>query len=518
MTPGKVYLVGAGPGDPGLITVRGAECIRRADVVIYDRLAHPDLLHYARPEAERIYVGKKSAQHTLKQEGINALIVENALQGKTVCRLKGGDPFVFGRGGEEAEACLSAGVTFEIVPGVTSAIAAPAYAGIPVTHRDASSSFAVITGHERDDRGEAGDRAAGEAEQRRDWSKIAHAADTLVFLMGVENLGEIARQLILHGRSAETPVALVRWGTWPRQQVLVSTLERMVEDVRTAGFTAPAVTVVGDVVRWRETLRWFDRRPLFGKRIVVTRAREQASGLSDLLREYGAEPVEFPTIRIAPLEDYTELDAALRRAVEYAWIVFTSANGVRSVFDRVDAAGRDTRVFAGARIAAIGPATADTLREHGIRADFVPSRFVAESVAEEWPERNMAGKRVLLARAAEAREFLPEKLHELGAQVDVVAAYRTVRDASGADEVHEQLAAGEIDAVTFTSSSTVRNFVESLGAENVPKLLAGVTIACIGPITAETARELGLEPTLVADEFTVKGLVDALLEAEKNHE
>jgi uroporphyrinogen III methyltransferase/synthase len=513
LKPGKVYLVGAGPGDPGLLTLRGAECIRRADVVVYDRLAHPDLLLHASTTAEKVYVGKKSAQHTLRQEEINTLIVEHALSGKTVCRLKGGDPLVFGRGGEEAEACVAAGVPFEFVPGVTSAIAAPAYAGIPVTHRDASSSLAVITGHERDDRGEAGTREAGAAEQRRDWSKIAYAADTLIFLMGVESISEIAARLIEHGRAGDTPVALVRWGTWPRQETLVSTLEQVGDDVRKAGFTAPAVTVVGEVVRYREALRWFDNRPLFGKRVVVTRAREQASALSGLLRERGAEPIEFPTIRIVPMEDYSCLDAALLDLGKYDWIIFTSANGVTSTFDRLRTAGKDARALAGARVAAIGPATADALRANGVTADFVPSRYVAESVAEEWPDRDMTGKRILLPRAKEAREFLPDHLREMGAQVDVVAAYQTVRDESGSREMVELLSERKIDAVTFTSSSTVSNFVESLGAERTPELMRGVTVACIGPITADTARELDLEPRIVADEFTVEGLVDALTQS-----
>jgi uroporphyrinogen III methyltransferase/synthase len=515
MPTGTVYLVGAGPGDPGLLTLRGAECLRRADVVVHDRLAHPDHLRHARPDAELVYVGKKAAQHTLRQEEINALLVDRALAGKTVCRLKGGDPYIFGRGGEEAEACLAAGVPFEVVPGVTSAIAAPAYAGIPVTHRDAASSFAVITGHERDDAGEAGARAAGQAEQRRNWANIARAADTLVFLMGVENIGEIAARLLEHGRAPETPVALVRWGTWPAQETLVSTLGSVAEDVRSRGFKAPAVTVVGEVVRMRERLRWFDKRPLFGKRILVTRAREQASGLSERLRELGAEPVEFPVIRIAPMTDHAEIDAALGGlgSAAYAWVVFTSANGVRFFRERLEALGMDARVFASARVAAIGPATAAALQEMGIRADFVPSRFVAESVAEEWPDREMAGKRVLIPRAKEARELLPDRLREMGARVDVVTAYETVRDASAADEVRHQLLDGEIDAVTFTSSSTVSNFVEAIGRQAVEEALRSVVVACIGPITADTARGLSIEPTIVAGEFTIPGIVDSLVEA-----
>ncbi len=527
MTPqqtGVVYLVGAGPGDPGLLTLRGAECLARADVVVYDRLAHPDHLRHVRPDAERVYVGKQSAHHAMRQEEINRLIVERAVRGQVVCRLKGGDPFVFGRGGEEAEACLEAGVRFEVVPGVTSAIAAPAYAGIPITHRDMASSFAVITGHERDGAGEAGNRPAGPAEGRRDWARIAWAADTLVFLMGVERLGEITSRLMEHGRKPETPVALVRWGTWPQQEALVTTLGEAAEEVLRRGFKAPAVTIVGDVVRLRERLRWFDTRPLFGRRVLVTRAREQASALSDLLREAGAEPVEFPVIRIQPPSDHSALDDALRRQSEvsiengklkienpYSWIVFTSANAVRAARERLTALGLDSRAFAGGRIAAIGPATADALAEMGLRADFVPSRFVAESVVEEWPDREMVGKRVLLPRAAEARELLPDALREMRAEVDVVTAYETVLDGSAADKVRARLRDGEIDAITFTSSSTAQNFVESVGSEFARGLSGKVLVAAIGPITADTARDLGLPPDVMADEHTIPGLVQALV-------
>ena len=329
MTPGTVYLIGAGPGDPKLITVGGADALKRADVVVYDRLAHPALLDYARPDAERVYVGKQADKHAMKQDDINALLAERAGQGKTVARLKGGDPFVFGRGGEEAEYLRERGIAFVIIPGVTSAIAAPAYAGIPVTHRDAASSFAVITGHERDDGRESGTRLPGQAEGRRRWDKIAYAADTLLFLMGVENLAEITGQLLTHGRAADTPVALVRWGTWAGQQeTLVGTLGDIEEKVRLAQFKAPAVTIVGEVVKLRETLRWFDIGPLAGKRVVVTRAREQASEFAEKLRAKGAEPVEFPLIRIAsPADGYAELDAAIVKLGTYDWICFSRRPG-----------------------------------------------------------------------------------------------------------------------------------------------------------------------------------------------
>jgi uroporphyrinogen III methyltransferase/synthase len=512
MKPGTVYLVGAGPGDPGLLTLRGAECLRRADIVVYDRLAHPDHLNHARPEAEKVYVGKQSAHHAMKQEDINDLLVRSALAGKLVCRLKGGDPYVFGRGGEEAEACYNAGVPFEVVPGITSAIAAPAYAGIPVTHRDAASSFAVITGHERDDRTESGTRAPGAAEGRRDWSKIANAADTLLFLMGVENLEEIAGKLMEHGRSADTPVALVRWGTWTRQETLVSTLGQVVEDVRKAGFKAPAVTIVGEVVRLRDNLRWFDNRPLFGKSVLVTRAREQASALSYLLRENGAEPVEFPVIKIVPESDTSELDAALNRLWQYNWVIFTSVNAVRVVRDRLEALGRDSRAFGAAKIAAIGPATTDALAEIGLRADFVPSQFVAEAVVAEWLQPDMVGARVLLPRAKEARELLPDKLREMGAVVDVVTAYETVRDSSASELIREELLNGSIDFITFTSSSTVKNFVESIGAEHLEAIFKDARVASIGPVTSETARGLGIRVDIEAKKHTIPGLVQALVD------
>ena len=519
MNPGTVYLIGAGPGDPGLITVRGRELLETCDVVVYDRLAHPAHLRHARPDAEKVYVGKSSAHHAMKQPDINALLIDRALQGRSVARLKGGDPFVFGRGGEEAEECRAAGVPFEIVPGVTSAIAAPAYAGIPVTHRDAASSFAVVTGHERDDAGEAGTRAPGAAEGRRNWANIAHAADTLLFLMGVEALPEISARLQEHGRAADTPVALVQWGTWTKQRVVTGTLSTIVDEVKRAKLTPPAVCIVGEVVRLRDTLRWFDdvrSRPLFGKRVLVTRAREQASALSDLLIARGAEPVEFPVIRIAPIADTSLLDAALANLGQYDWIVFTSANAVPVVAARLESLGLDGRAFAGAKIAAIGPATAMSLRRLlGLKADFVPREAVAEGLLADWPDAEMAGKRALVPRALDAREILPEQLRERGAIVDVVSVYETVVDSGEAEALRGQILNGEIDAVTFTSSSTVRNFAQALGitgSGEAFRLPATCVVAAIGPVTADTARELGLEPSVVAAEHTIPGLVSALEE------
>ncbi len=506
---GTVFLIGAGPGDPKLITVGGMEALRRADVVVYDRLAHPKLLDYARDAAERVYVGKQADRHAMTQDGINALLAERAGQGKTVARLKGGDPFVFGRGGEEAEYLRERDINFVVIPGVTSAIAAPAYAGIPVTHRDLASSFAVITGHERDDRGESGTRAPGGAEGRRRWDRIAHAADTLLFLMGVESLEEIVARLLENGRAPSTPVALVRWGTWAgRQETLTGTLEDVVAKVRAANFQAPAVTVVGDVVTLRERLRWFDRGPMAGKRIVVTRAREQASEFAEELRARGAEPIEFPTIKIVPPpDDYAALDAAITRLGSYDWVCFASAPAVRAFFGRLAPAGKDARALAGAQVAAVGPATAEALREFGVRADFQPRTQTGAALAEELPGE-VEAMNILLPRALEGDERMGERLAAKGAVVDAVPAYQNVTDGAGADEVRARLTAGTVDVVTFTSSSTVKNFVAALAPQALPP---GVLIACIGPSTAQTAAELlGRAPDIVAAEHTLPGLLGAL--------
>lgn len=506
---GTVYLIGAGPGDPALITVGGAEALASADMVVYDRLAHPRLLDYASSAAERIYVGKKADQHAMKQDDINALLADTALAGKTIARLKGGDPFVFGRGGEEAEYLRERGVPFVVIPGVTSAIAAPAYAGIPVTHRDAASSFAVITGHERDDSRESGSRAPGVAEQRRRWDRIAWAADTLLFLMGVENLGEIVEKLMENGRSPDTPVALVRWGTWAGQQeTLIATLGDVVEKVRAANFKAPAVTVVGEVVNLRERLRWFDIGPLAGKRIVVTRAREQASAFAALLRARGAEPIEFPLIRIAPPPDFfVALDSALRRIAEFDWVCFVSAPSVEHFFARLAASGRDSRALAETKVAAVGPATAAALRLRGITADFQPGQATGAALGTELPG-DIAHSNILLPRALEGEESLAEQLTARGAAVEALPAYQTVLDGANSAQVQARLAEGSIDLVTFTSSSTVKNFSQALGGFDMPP---SVSMACIGPSTAQTAAAiLDREPEIVASEHTVDGLVAAI--------
>lgn len=492
----KVYLIGSGPGDPGLITVKGLELVRKANVIVYDRLVHPAIVSEARPDAELIYVGKASSAHTMKQDDINTLLVEKAREDRMVVRLKGGDPFVFGRGGEEAETLRDAGIPFEIVPGITSAIAVPAYAGIPVTHRGLSTSMAVITGHE--------DPAKTESSIK--WDKISTGIDTLIFLMGVENLPHIVRRLIENGRGVDTPIALIRWGTRSEQETLTGTLADIVEKAQIAGFKAPAITVVGSVVNLREKLRWFDNRPLFGKHVLVTRSRDQASALSDLLREHGAEPVEFPVIKICPIEPVAIPDVSA-----YDWLLFTSANGVRETVNYLLITDRDIRALAGPKIGAIGPKTAEELTNLGIHVEFTPTEFVAEAVVDQFPT-DPAGQNILILRATEARELLPEKLIERGASVDVVPIYRTELERSDGDKVRDMLANGELDIITFTSSSTVKNFLELIGEDAARTLPPTVKIACIGPITAQTAAEHGLTPDITAGSYTIEGLVDAILQ------
>lgn len=502
-TEGKVYLVGAGPGDPGLLTVRGREVLAHAEVLVYDRLVAPELVALAPPEAERIYAGKAPGQHTLSQAEINALLVARARAGRRVVRLKGGDPFVFGRGGEEAEALAAAGVPFEIVPGVTSAVAVPAYAGIPLTHRALASSFVVATGQEGEARGP----------QPLAHERLADAADTLVFLMGVERLPAIVTALLAAGRAPSTPVAVIQAGTLPEQRTVVGTLADIVDRVRAAGLGPPAVTVVGEVVRLREQLRWFDTRPLFGRRVLVTRTREQASTLVELLRAAGARPIECPTIAIAPPPSYAALDAALRElaAVERpAWVIFTSANAVAAVGARLAALGLDARVFGRAQLAAIGPATAEALRQLGLRADYAPGEALTEAILADFRTRDLRGVYVFLPRADIAPPTLAEGLAALGAVVRSVVAYCTRVPEGLAATARRLLAEEAIDIVCFTSSSTVRNLVAALDGDVTP--LAAPTIACIGPVTAATAAQLGLRVDVVAREHTIPGLVAAVIE------
>ncbi|MCC7494117.1 MAG: uroporphyrinogen-III C-methyltransferase [Fimbriimonadaceae bacterium] len=494
MQVGKVFLVGAGPGDPGLLTLKARDILARAEVIVYDRLANPVHLRWARPEAERVYVGKAPGQVALDQDGINQVLVDRGLAGRLVCRLKGGDPYVFGRGGEEALACLAAGVPFEVVPGITSAIGAPSYAGVPVTHRNVATSFAVITGHENPDK----------AATQVDYARLANGADTLVFLMGIGNLPEIRDQLLAAGRDPATPAAVVQWGTWPRQRSVQGTLADLVEVVRDSGIQPPAVTVVGEVVALKSQLGWFETRPLHGRTVVVTRSRTQASEISEQLTALGAEVLEFPVIRIVPREVGPAVRAALDAGVPYDWVVFTSTNAVELFWRAWWAAGGDARALAAVRCGAVGQATAAALAGCGLRADFVPRSFSAADFAREFPGAGTA--RVWFPSAAKAADTVPAELRALGATVDVLPLYDTVLDPSDAAPLAERLASGEIDAVTFTSSSTAENFRQLLPDAD----LGAVCLASIGPKTSATLRQLGLPPTVEAAEATLDGLVAVL--------
>lgn len=493
----EVALVGAGPGDPGLLTIRGRDLLKSADVVVYDRLVDAEVLGHVRPDAELIDVGKIPGDGGRRQAEINDLLVAQARAGRRVVRLKGGDPFVFGRGGEEAAWLAEHGIAFEIVPGVTSAIAAPAYAGIPLTHRDVASSFTVVTASESPDKPDSSIA----------WDKLAQGGGTLVVLMGWRNLAGVADTLIRHGRRPDTPAAVVQWGTEPFQRTVVGTLSDIDGRARDAGLSAPVVVIVGDVVSLRQTLRWFDDRPLFGKRVLVTRTRTQAGRLSRLLRERGAQAIELPTIDIRPLPDYGSLDRALGRLSDYAWVVFTSANAVEAVFARLAAMALDTRAFGKVRVAAIGPATVEALASRGLVADLMLDVFTSNAIVDAMRGRLSPGARVLLPRADIAPDSLREGLSVNGAKVDDVTAYRTVAPATTGDRLGSILAAG-IEVATFTSSSTVRNLLSALNGK--ADRISGATIACIGPVTAGTAREMGLKVDIVADVHTVAGLVDAL--------
>ena len=499
----KVYLVGAGPGDPGLLTLRGKACLQEADVVLYDHLANPALLEYVSSGAERIYVGRRGCGTYRPQDEINQLMLQKVREGKCVVRLKGGDPFVFGRGGEEAEWIVAHRIPFEVVPGVTSAVAVPAYAGIPVTHRTLASTVAFITGHED----------PAKEETVLEWPRFAAAEGTLVFLMGVRNLATIVSRLVEEGKSVETPVALIRWGTYPKQRTVVGTLRDIVERAKSADVRPPTTMVVGEVVRLREQLNWFETQPLFGKRVLVTRAKNQASELSNLIRARGGEPIECPTIDIGPPDDWTEVDDAIDQLAAYQWLVFTSVNGVKALMQRLWHRGRDARALAGAQVCCIGPRTAEEVRRFGVHADLVPDTYQAEGLIEVLKRAGMSGQRVLIARAAQAREILPDELERLGARVRVVKVYKTVAPEIGRERVRQLFHDRLIDVVTFASSSTVRNFVRLFGgARDVRKHLNGTIIASIGPITAETIRGLGFDVHVMAAENTIPALVESLVD------
>ncbi|MFW6127193.1 MAG: uroporphyrinogen-III C-methyltransferase [Thermodesulfobacteriota bacterium] len=497
---GKVYLVGAGPGDPGLMTVKGLKLLALADVIVYDQLASPELLRQARPDAEVIYVGKKAGSHTLPQGGINQLLVDKARAGLIVVRLKGGDPFVFGRGGEEAEALAAAGMPFEVVPGITSAVAVPAYAGIPVTHRAYTTLVTFITGHEDPTK----------PESTIPWDNLGANPGTLVFLMGVKNLAENCRRLVQAGRPPDTPAAVIQSGTLPEQSTVTGTLADIADRAREAGIQPPAILLVGGVATLRGRLAWWEKRPLFGKTAVVTRTREQASALVDLLSAAGARCLEIPTLEIGPPDDYSPWDAALENLAEYSWLIFTSANGVAAFFERLFDKGLDVRTLGKAQLAAIGPATAQALRAWGLVADVVPARFVAEDLAAALVPRLAPGSRVLLARAQAAREVLPEILAQAGIQVDVVPVYQARPPAAIPEEARPFIESGRIDLLTFASSATVHNFAALVGRDKFLELAQTAVVAAIGPITAATLQEYGLTPQIQPKDYTIPALATAI--------
>lgn len=502
MKKGLVYLVGAGPGDPGLFTLKGKKVLEKAEVVVYDRLVGEQILDMAGLQAKFIYVGKESGRHALAQEEINELLLRQAREGKIVVRLKGGDPFLFGRGGEEALYLRQNGIDFEVIPGITSALAVPAYAGIPVTHREATSSFAVVTGHEKPDK----------AVSSIKWKELAGGIGTLVFLMGVENLPFICESLINNGRDPATPVALIRWGTLPEQEVLTGRLDNIVRRVEEKSFRPPAVIVVGEVVSLREELKWLENKPLWGKKIMVTRARAQASVLVEAILELGGQPIEFPSIEIRREENLGPLYNALKNINHYQWIIFTSVNAVEIFFAELDNLDMDIRDLKDIHIAAIGPATRQAVQKRGIKVRVVPEEYRAEGILEELKQLIAPGEWILLPRARGARGILPETLRNWGVHVNEVVLYEAVPTSRGEHRHLQDILNGKVDYLTFTSSSTVSNFVAMIGPENVWRVNRAARVACIGPVTAQKANDLGFSVAVTAREYTINGLVEAILE------
>ncbi len=502
---GKVYLVGAGPGDIGLLTVKGMKCLQKAEVVVYDLHLNAQVLNYINHDAEFIYAGKRGGHHTMTQDEINDVLVKKAEEGKIICRLKGGDPFVFGRGGEEAEVLAKRGILFEVVPGVSSAVAAPAYAGIPLTHRLYSSSFAVIPGYED----------TTKEESAIDWAKLATGVGTIVVLMAVKNLGRLVRKLMENGRSPETPVAVVRWGTRPDQKTIVGTLKNIVSVVEGHEIKPPAVVVIGDVVKLRDTLKWYEDKPMFGHRILVT--RERSTGFEPL-EDLGAEIIEFPTIEIVPPEDYGELDSAIEKIDSYAWIIFTSANGVRYFLNRFFEKEKDIRDLKGIKLCAIGAKTAAGINKYGMKVDLIPEEFRAEGLIEAFlsevrsqkSEVSLKGMKFLLPRAEMAREVFPEKVRELGGEIDVPVAYRAIKPELHGKRLKRFLKEGRITVATFTSAATFNNFVEIIGSEAY-ELLKGVSIAVIGPVTAKAIEKAGLRVDIMPKESTIEAMVEEII-------
>jgi len=499
---GKIILVGAGPGDPGLITVKGLKAVEQAEVLVYDHLVHPDLVGLAPDTCEKIYVGKKAGCQTLSQVEINRLLVDKALSGKFVVRLKGGDPFVFGRGGEEALEAAESGVPFEVVPGVTAGVAVPAYAGIPVTQRGMTSTVAIITGHED----------PGKEDSDIDWPHLALGCGTLVFYMGVANLEKITANLVANGVQPTTPVAVIESGTTENQKTVVGTLKDIELWVNEAGIKPPAIIVVGKVVELREKLNWYESSPLFGKTILVTRSREQASEFSLILKKLGGRVIEFPAIRIGESPEPEAVKKMVENLGDYDWIILTSVNGVRVLSRYIRESGRDVRAFGKASLCAIGPATARELESSGLKVDLVPESYVAEGIVEAMKKLgDLSGKKVLLPRAEKARKVIPDTLRSLGAVVDEVALYTTQKEKpENLAEVREKLAGGEIDIVTFASSSAVDNFVELIGREEVAGLADKIIFAAIGPVTEETLKNYGIEARIVSPVYTLESLAGAI--------
>ncbi len=518
-TKGKVYLVGAGPGDIGLLTIKGMKCLQKADVVIYDFHLNAQVLNYINHDAEFIYAGKRGGHHTMTQDEINRVLVEKAMEGKVVCRLKGGDPFVFGRGGEEAEELVKNNIEFEIVPGVSSAVAAPAYAGIPITHRLYSSSFAVIPGYEDTTKDESA----------IDWARLATGVGTLIFLMAVKNIDVLVKKLIENGRDPETPVAVIRWGTRPEQKTIVGTLDNIVGLVKEKEIRPPAVMVVGDVVKLRDKLNWYEKKPMFGHRVLVT--REHSAGFEPL-EELGAEIIEFPTIEIAPPENYKELDAAIDKVETYNWLIFTSANGIKYFMKRFIECDKDIRDLKGIRICAIGTKTAAEIKKYAIKVDLMPDEFNAEGLIEAFASKRSAfsvqrsatkkskirtphqellkGIKFLLPRAEKAREIFPEKVRELGGEIDVPVTYRSIKPEIHGKRLKRFLKEGRISIATFTSAATFNNFREIIG-EDADELLRDVAIAVIGPVTAKAIENAGLKVHIMPRQATIEAMAGEII-------
>ncbi len=513
MKKGKVYIIGAGPGDIGLLTVKGMKCLQKAEVVVYDFHLNAQILNYINHDAEFIYAGKRGGHHAMTQDEINQALVEKANEGKIVCRLKGGDPFVFGRGGEEAEVLAKEGIDFEIIPGVSSSIAAPAYAGIPLTHRKYSSSFAVITGNED----------ITKPESSIDWSKFANGFDTLVFLMGVKNISAITSKLMENGRSPDTPTAVIRWGTRPDQKTVVSTLKDVAGLVKEENIKPPAVMVVGDVVKLRETLKWYEKKPLFGHRILITREYTKDY---EPLEELGAEIFEFPTIEIAPPESYRELDESIDKIETYNWIIFTSSNGFKYFMQRLLDKDKDIRDLKGIKICAIGSKTAEKIKEYGLKVDLVPDEFNAEGLISvivqecgrsegetsisDFRVSALKGLKILLPRAEVAREIFPEKVRELGGEIDTPTAYRAMKPEKHGKRLKRFLKEGRITIATFTSAATFHNFLDIIG-EDAKEILKDVSIAVIGPVTARAVEKAGLRVSIMPEKATINAMVDEII-------